>query len=158
MLIEVRAPKGRFAGIAPLAALLLCALPARAEQQFGPFGAPANPVTSEARPEARARRPDSPPPSHIFWVSFLFYSRVVSPTHDARCSHRPTCSGYAIGAVGRYGMPLGGWMAIDRLMMGSMSSAIRFLPMVHTPAGARFLHPMDDALTWRLGLDLHDEE
>jgi hypothetical protein len=124
-------------------------LPALAETgRFGPFAAPGHPVTADARPARPPRVQDPLPPAHFFWVSFRFYSRVVSPIHDARCSHRPTCSAYAIGAVRRHGTAVGLWLTVDRLMLGSRSSALRPLPMVATAAGPRFLDPLDDALFW----------
>lgn len=136
---------------AALALALAAALPhAAAADPFGPFDAPGHPVTAEARPAPAPRAVDPLPPAHFFWLPFRFYNRFVSPIQGARCSHRPTCSGYAIGAVRRHGTVLGLWLTVDRLMLGGHSSRLRPLPMIVTDAGPRFLDPLDDALFWRI--------
>ena len=137
-----------WAPAALLSAFALLVPSLAASGDFGPFDAPGHPVTSEAR-AARARTAgDSLPPAHFFWLSYRFYNRVVSPLQGARCSHRPTCSAYAMSAVRRHGAVPGLWLTVERLMLGTNSSALRVLPMAHTPEGVRFLHPLEDALFW----------
>jgi hypothetical protein len=43
------------------------------------------------------------------------YQRFVSPSLGRNCRFSPTCSAYAIEAVGRYGTIRGGGMALKRL-------------------------------------------
>jgi putative membrane protein insertion efficiency factor len=38
-------------------------------------------------------------------------SRVLPPS----CRYQPSCSAYAITAIGRYGATRGGWMALKRI-------------------------------------------
>lgn len=44
-----------------------------------------------------------------------FYQRAVSPYRPACCRFRPTCSAYAVEAIGKYGALKGGWLALRRL-------------------------------------------
>jgi putative membrane protein insertion efficiency factor len=39
-------------------------------------------------------------------------SKILPPT----CRYTPSCSGYAITAIERYGPARGGWMAIKRIL------------------------------------------
>lgn len=39
-------------------------------------------------------------------------SRILPPT----CRYQPSCSAYAITALGRYGVIKGGWLAFKRLL------------------------------------------
>ncbi len=52
------------------------------------------------------------------FVLFLlrFYQRRISPAFPARCRFRPTCSQYALEAVGKYGVWKGGWLALRRIL------------------------------------------
>ena len=45
-----------------------------------------------------------------------FYQRSISPLLPARCRFTPTCSQYALEAIGKYGVRRGGWLAFKRLM------------------------------------------
>ena len=45
-----------------------------------------------------------------------FYSRAISPAIPSACKFYPTCSAYASGAVQRYGVRKGLWMAMRRLL------------------------------------------
>ena len=50
----------------------------------------------------------------------LFFIRIyreyVSPMKAPSCRFVPTCSEYAMIAVDRYGVFLGGWMALKRIL------------------------------------------
>jgi putative membrane protein insertion efficiency factor len=44
-----------------------------------------------------------------------FYRKGISPWLPPACRYTPTCSGYALEAVGRYGVWRGGWLTVRRL-------------------------------------------
>ncbi|MFI5009094.1 MAG: membrane protein insertion efficiency factor YidD [Solirubrobacterales bacterium] len=46
----------------------------------------------------------------------LFYQRVLSPALPRRCKYEPTCSRYALEAIGRFGVLRGGVLAAWRLL------------------------------------------
>jgi uncharacterized protein len=62
-----------------------------------------------------------PPPAHGFArmarmtlvTPIVVYQRVISPAIPRRCKYEPTCSRYAVEAIGRYGilrgLVLAGW-------------------------------------------------
>lgn len=43
------------------------------------------------------------------------YKRFISPLLPPACRFEPTCSGYAMEAVSRYGTLRGSWLAMRRL-------------------------------------------
>jgi putative membrane protein insertion efficiency factor len=45
-----------------------------------------------------------------------FYRKGISPFLPASCRYTPTCSGYALEAVTRYGVLKGGWLTGRRLL------------------------------------------
>ena len=45
-----------------------------------------------------------------------FYQRNISPFFPARCRFRPTCSAYAMEAIGKYGAWKGGILALKRFL------------------------------------------
>ena len=45
-----------------------------------------------------------------------FYQRAISPAMPARCKYYPTCSGYAVQALRRYGVLRGVVLAAWRLL------------------------------------------
>jgi putative membrane protein insertion efficiency factor len=52
-----------------------------------------------------------------FLLSVLkFYRRYISPLKPPTCRFTPTCSEYAIQAVGKYGVKKGGWLAVKRVL------------------------------------------
>lgn len=44
-----------------------------------------------------------------------FYRRGISPYLPPHCRYTPTCSGYAIEAISRFGIVRGGWLAMKRI-------------------------------------------
>ncbi|QQS40136.1 MAG: membrane protein insertion efficiency factor YidD [Acidobacteriota bacterium] len=44
------------------------------------------------------------------------YKRFISPLLPQSCRFTPTCSEYAMEAVGKHGAVLGSWMSFKRLM------------------------------------------
>jgi len=47
----------------------------------------------------------------LIWV----YQYMISPMKPATCRYTPTCSGYAVAAVNKYGPFKGGWLALKRI-------------------------------------------
>ena len=45
-----------------------------------------------------------------------FSQRFLSPAFPRRCRFSPTCSQYALEAIGRYGALKGGYLAFRRLL------------------------------------------
>ena len=52
---------------------------------------------------------------HVLIALIRIYQRCISPWTPAVCRFRPTCSEYAVQALGKYGAWRGGWMAVRRL-------------------------------------------
>ena len=53
---------------------------------------------------------------YIFIYLIRFYHFTISPFIAASCRFTPTCSSFAIGVIEKYGVFLGGWFAIKRLL------------------------------------------
>lgn len=45
-----------------------------------------------------------------------FYQKRISPALPSRCRFTPTCSQYALEAVGKYGVLKGGWLSLRRFL------------------------------------------
>ena len=45
-----------------------------------------------------------------------FYRACISPLRPPCCRFIPTCSAYALEAIGKYGALKGGWLAFKRLL------------------------------------------
>ena len=52
---------------------------------------------------------------HIFLALIRFYQRHISPAYPRRCRFEPTCSEYAVQAIGKYGALKGGALAARRI-------------------------------------------
>jgi putative membrane protein insertion efficiency factor len=44
------------------------------------------------------------------------YQYTLSPVLPRNCRYHPTCSAYAIEALGRHGVARGGWLALRRIL------------------------------------------
>jgi putative membrane protein insertion efficiency factor len=55
-------------------------------------------------------------PRNLIVALIRLYRRYVSPYSPPSCRFTPTCSRYAIDAVGRYGVLRGGWLAVWRIL------------------------------------------
>jgi len=51
----------------------------------------------------------------IFIGLIRFYQYAISPYIPPHCRYTPTCSSYAVEAIGRFGILRGGWMALRRI-------------------------------------------
>ncbi len=53
---------------------------------------------------------------HLLLALIRFYRKHISPKFPPCCRYTPTCSQYALEAIGKYGAIKGGWMAFKRIM------------------------------------------
>jgi hypothetical protein len=90
--------------------------------------------------EGRRARGASTPSTGIFDFGYQFYVRGLTQIDGPRCEHRPTCSRYSFQAVSRHGVVLGSFLAVDRLMRGSQSSALRRLPIYRVYEGRIYFY------------------
>ena len=51
----------------------------------------------------------------LFILPIRFYQVAISPILAPRCRYDPTCSHYAIGAIGEWGVLKGSWLALKRI-------------------------------------------
>lgn len=49
-------------------------------------------------------------------VMILFYKKFISPLKPKSCRFYPTCSDYALIAIEKYGVVLGGLKALKRIL------------------------------------------
>jgi len=84
-------------------------------------------VNAHAHDHPHAREADEPsqasPPGRlgrtaraVVTAPIVFYQRFISPGLPRRCRYEPTCSRYAVQAIGRYGilrgLVLAGWRVL----------------------------------------------
>lgn len=121
--------------LGPTLGLLLLVAP------FGPFASPRFPVTRETWTAAAA--PDDSGGRFLLRL----YARAFSDINGPSCIHRPSCSRYAIEAVERYRF-VGVLLAVDRLMRGPSSSALRMLRLRRGGGEWRFDDPLEASTFW----------
>lgn len=51
----------------------------------------------------------------LLWM-IRFYRKVISPARPPCCRFIPTCSGYALEAIEKYGAWKGGFLALRRIL------------------------------------------
>jgi putative membrane protein insertion efficiency factor len=77
------------------------------------------------------------------------YQWVVSPLLPPACRYQPTCSAYAIEAIGRHGLIAGGWMTLRRLLRCHPWGGSGFDPVpapgLHHHTHHPSCHPLDRA-------------
>lgn len=125
---------------------------------FSPFhGCPGDKVC-----QSRAVKPEgnqNTKGASLFYLPYIFYRDLVSPTDGPRCLHYPTCSMYAMQAVRRRGPFVGAIMALDRITSpAGISSAIREQPIYLHHGTARFLDPVEANDFWMEDLQASSEE
>ena len=55
-------------------------------------------------------------PRKMAIAAIRLYQRVISPLLPDACIYVPTCSQYAVEALGRYGLLRGGLLAVRRIL------------------------------------------
>lgn len=85
-------------------------------------------------------------PRHIGRALIWIYRHTLSPLVGYNCRHLPTCSAYGDEAIGRFGLWVGGWMTLARLLRCQPwgTSGIDNVPLT-PPPGAQWYLP------WRFG-------
>lgn len=53
---------------------------------------------------------------HLLILLIKLYRKIISPMKPPCCRFYPTCSQYALTAVGRFGFFKGGWLTFKRLV------------------------------------------
>ncbi len=53
---------------------------------------------------------------YVLLALVRFYRRYISPLRPPCCRFIPTCSEYALQAIGKYGALKGGWLTLKRLL------------------------------------------
>ncbi len=54
-------------------------------------------------------------PRQVAVALIRVYQKLLSPLLPPSCRFTPTCSHYAAGAIERYGLLRGGWLAVKRI-------------------------------------------
>ena len=54
--------------------------------------------------------------AHALSACIRFYRRYISPLLPDSCIYSPTCSAYALEAIGKYGAARGSWLAVRRIL------------------------------------------
>lgn len=53
---------------------------------------------------------------YVLMLPLYIYKKIISPLFPARCKYYPTCSSYAVQAIGRFGVIRGSILAAWRLL------------------------------------------
>jgi uncharacterized protein len=74
-----------------------------------------------SRPAPHEGRPATPTAAAriaraVVLAPIVVYRRVLSPALPRRCKYEPTCSHYALDAIGKYGILRGAVLALWRLL------------------------------------------
>ena len=74
-----------------------------------------------SRVAPRERQPSTPTVAAriaraVVLAPIVVYRRVLSPALPRRCKYEPTCSHYAVDAIGKYGILRGAVLALWRLL------------------------------------------
>jgi putative membrane protein insertion efficiency factor len=56
------------------------------------------------------------PAARLAVRAIQLYRATISPLRPPSCRYTPTCSGYALVAIERFGLVRGGWLATRRLL------------------------------------------
>ncbi|WP_102106868.1 membrane protein insertion efficiency factor YidD [Oceaniglobus roseus] len=56
------------------------------------------------------------PLARVLSLPVLAYRAVLSPWVGHNCRYHPTCSAYALEALGKHGGLRGGWLALRRIL------------------------------------------
>jgi putative membrane protein insertion efficiency factor len=82
-------------------------------------------------------------PGAILLAVLAGYRRWISPLFGPHCRFHPSCSAYAMSAIGEYGAARGGWLALRRLARCQPFSRGGYDPV---PARLDARAPLDDGL------------
>ena len=52
----------------------------------------------------------------VFLLPVYFYRVIISPLTPPSCRYTPTCIQYMVEAVLKYGIVIGGWLGIKRIL------------------------------------------
>ncbi|MEU6878726.1 membrane protein insertion efficiency factor YidD [Streptomyces sp. NPDC046712] len=85
---------------------------------------------SNGRRPSRARRPspDGRPPGRVagaLYTAVQYYRDEISPGRPPCCPYTPSCSTYAVKALGRHGAVRGGRLTVSRLLRCRPAAARR---------------------------------
>ena len=55
------------------------------------------------------------PVARLLWLCVQAWRYLLAPVLGDNCRYDPSCSAYALEALGRYGWAKGGWLAVRRI-------------------------------------------